>query len=111
MTLQNINEKGMGIVKKYRERIEKRQEERISAEKRAFFRHALSDAMANVILRRNHFENATDDKLLDCCIVELTAAEARLNYYLSLAKSENMINDEYLDVIFGKRCHGGGTVI
>lgn len=100
MILQNINEMGIGIIKKYREKLEKRAQQKASEEKKERFRIMLSEAKADLILKRNHFENATDEKLLECCIFELTAAEAKFNYYISLARSENMINDDYLDVIF-----------
>lgn len=107
MMLENITQKGIGIIKKYRKTLEKKQKEKQYAQKKAFFLSALNHAKEDVLLKRNNFENVTDEKLLDCCIIELTAAETRLNYYLSLAKNEKMINEEYLDIIFKKRhCEG-----
>ena len=111
MILDNITQKGMGYIRKYRELIEKKQEEKCRAQKKAFFLHALNKAKEDVILKRNNFENVTDERLLDCCIVELTAAEARLNYYLSLAKSEKMVNEDYLNIIFKKQPAERGTAI
>jgi len=111
MTLQSINEKGIGLIKKYREKLEKKQQEKALLQKKEQFRIMLSDAKADLILKRNHFENATDEKLLDCCIFELTAAEAKFNYYISLARSENMVNDDYLEIMFGSGKHEGSAVI
>lgn len=111
MILQSITEKGNGILQKYREKIEKAKKEKEFIEKRDFFHEALTQAKADVISKRNHFENVTEEKLLDCCIIELTAAEARLNYYLSLARSENMVNEEYLDYIFDRNTHEGSVIL
>jgi len=111
MILQNINEKGLGVVRKYREKLEKKQYLKEEAKKKAYFFNALLDAKEDVLLKRNHFENVTEDKLLECCILELTAAESRLNYYLSLAKKEKMVNSEYLDVMFKMQHHEGGAVL
>ena len=109
MILQNINEKSMGVIRKYREKIEKKHTEREEAQKKAHFLTLLKQAKNDVILKRNHFENATEDKLLDCCILELTAAESRLNYYLSLARKENLTNDEYMDAMLFVRQHEGSN--
>ena len=111
MTLQNINEFGNGIIKKYREMVEKKVQKKEAEQKKALFAAMLADAKEDLILKRNHFENATDEKLLDCCIFELTAAEAKFNYYLSLAKSEKMVNDDYLDIVFAGRKRERGTTI
>ena len=99
MILQSINEKSIELVKKYREKIDARNSSKQAAKRKDFFLAVLKEAKEDVILKRNHFENVTEDKLLECCIIELTAAESRLNYYLSLAKREKMINDEYLDAL------------
>jgi len=53
----------------------------------------------------------TEEKLLNCCILELTAAEARLNYYISLARKENMVNDEYLDYVFKRDTFEGSVIM
>ena len=110
MILQSIGEKSTGILQKYRDKVEKNHEEKEFSRKKAFFRNALAEAKADVLSKRNHFENVTEEKLLNCCILELTAAEARLNYYLSLARNENMVNDEYLDYVF-ERSRPEGSVI
>ena len=111
MILQSISEKSNGILQKYREKLEKAKEEKAFTEKKIFFHDALTQAKADVISKRNHFENVTDEKLLDCCIIELTAAEARLNYYLSLARSEHMVNEEFLDYIFDRNTHEGSVIM
>ncbi len=111
MILQSINEKSLGIVKKCREHLEKKQLSKVETKKKAYFLWALEEAKRDVALKRNHFENATEDKLLECCIIELTAAEARLNYYLSLAKRENMVNDEFLDVYFFSKTQQRGAAV
>ena len=111
MLLQSINEKSLGVVKKYKEKIEKKQHLKEEAKKKAYFFNALCAAKEDVILKKNHFENVTEDKLLECCILELTAAESRLNYYLSMAKKEKMVNSEYLDVMFYSKEREGGAVL
>lgn len=100
MTIQNINEKGMDLIRKYRETTESRQRAKEQANRKAMFLSALYKAKADVSLKRNHFNHATDNKLLDCCIYELKAAESRLNYYMALAKREKLVNDEYMDMLF-----------
>ncbi|MBE7027517.1 MAG: DUF2508 family protein [Ruminococcaceae bacterium] len=111
MILQNISEKSTGILRKYREKIEKNQAEKAFLKKKAFFREVLNEAKKDVLSKRNHFENVTEEKLLNCCILELTAAEARLNYYISLARKENMVNDEYLDYVFKRDTFEGSVIM
>lgn len=111
MTITDINEKSTGFIRKCREHLEKKQLSKENTKKKAYFLWALEEAKRDVALKRNHFENVTEAKLLDCCILELTAAESRLNYYLSLAKREKMVNDEYLDVYFFSKKGERGAAI
>ncbi len=111
MIMQHISEKSTGFLQKYREKVEKIHEQKALMKKKAFFREALAEAKADVLSKRNHFENVTEERLLSCCILELTAAEARLNYYLSLARKENMVNDEFLDSVFKRNSSERGVMM
>lgn len=96
MTLENMKSMGAKFLDKVVGSIkEKRQEEAREASGEELL-SLIAEAKENVMIARNNFNFATDDKLLECRIFELKAAESRLGYFLKMAKEENVVNSSFI---------------
>lgn len=93
-------------IKSFREQAEKKREQ---AEKKALFLKDLEQARDDLNAARHNYNFAKDSGLLEYYIYEIKAAETRLNYFLQLAKKEQLSNDVFRTGVMvqgGKRGEG-----
>lgn len=96
MTLLSLKEKSEVILKRIRSQLEKGRKDKQDKLEKEEFMQELVRARADLSAARNNYNFAKEPALLEYYIYEIKAAETRLNYYLKLAKQNNLSNDGYL---------------
>lgn len=92
MTIEKIKTMGMNFWDMFSEKIRLKKEELQKTDDKEELLALISEAKENVMIARNNFNFATDDKLLEYRIFELKAAESRLGYFIKIAKEKNLTN-------------------
>ncbi|MBQ2696564.1 MAG: DUF2508 family protein [Clostridia bacterium] len=100
MSFEEMSKYGGTIVKWFRSRLEKNQEEKQDRLRKEEFFAELSRARKDLQAAHTNYNFAQEPALLEYYIYEIKAAETRLNYYLKLAKKDNLSNDGYLSGVF-----------
>ncbi|MBQ4516361.1 MAG: DUF2508 family protein [Clostridia bacterium] len=87
-----LEQKGMEFIKWLKERKEERLKARIEESTNLEFLKQLSLAKQGLASARENFNFATDEAMTDYYIYMIKAEETKLNYFISLAKKENIKN-------------------
>ncbi|MBR5157313.1 MAG: DUF2508 family protein [Clostridia bacterium] len=93
MTLPSVLEqKGMEFINRLKEKKQERIKAKIEENTNAEFLKQLSLAKQSLLSARENFNFATDEAMTDYYIYMIKAEETKLNYFISLAKKENIKN-------------------
>ncbi len=96
MRFEVIGKSGWSAVSKIKGKIEKYRSEQEDKQKKQDFIKDLIQARNDLQAARTNYDFAEDTELLEYYIYEIKAAETRLNYFLQMAKKENLSNDGFL---------------
>lgn len=108
MTLEHL---GIEFISRWRNNLERKQAEKEADRARQEFLDMISAAKEELRTARDNFNAITDETLLEYYIYEIKAAETKLNYYLNLAKKENLSCNTYLvNLSDGYQARGSVTI-
>lgn len=100
MSFELIEKMGGALVSWFRMRQDKAQEEKLDKQHKEEFFKELAQAQHDLDTARRNYNFAKEPALLEYYIYEIKAAETRLNYYLKLAKREQLSNEMFLSGLF-----------
>lgn len=110
MEFINFRSPKEGLISRIRNYLETFQAEKQDMLRKEEFFKGLNMAREDLQIARANYNEADVPELLEYYIYAMKAAETRLNFYLQLAKKENLTNERFLLDRFCSDGRGGETI-